>query len=54
MEEEQIKETKEQSQEATSNADGENEIDYDKEDLNCRFYRDELPNSEQLVVVSIN
>jgi hypothetical protein len=50
MEDEQIKETSQQVQDNTSNADGEE--GFDKEDLQCRFYREELPNSGELVVVS--
>ena len=52
MEDEQIKENKDQVEEIGSNADGENDEAFDKEDLQCRFYREEWPDPDELVVVS--
>jgi hypothetical protein len=52
MEDEQIKENKDQTEDPGMN-EGENEEAFDKEDLQCRFYRDEWPNSDELVVVSL-
>lgn len=53
MEDEQIKENKDQ-EEVDTYADGENEEGFDKEDLQCRFYREEWPSTEELVVVSLS
>ena len=51
MEHDQIEEKQIDS---TSNADEQAGDDFDKEDLQCRFYRNEWPNTEELVVVDIN
>jgi hypothetical protein len=51
MEDEQIKETKDQEDAGSSYAD-QDEEGFDKEDLQCRFYREEWPSTEELVVVS--
>jgi hypothetical protein len=52
MEDEQIKENKDQEDGGSSYADQDNEEGFDKEDLQCRFYREEWPSTEELVVVS--
>jgi hypothetical protein len=52
MEDEQIKENKDQEDAGSSYADQDNEEGFDKEDLQCRFYREEWPSTEELVVVS--
>jgi hypothetical protein len=49
-----VEEPKQEDQiDSTSNAEAEGD-DFDKEDLQCRFYRDEWPSTEELVVVDIN
>jgi len=53
MEHDQIEENKDQI-DSTSNAENEAGEDFDKEDLQCRFYREEWPSTEELVVVDIN
>lgn len=52
MEDEQIKEKKDDQVDDMSVNDGEQEGGFDKEDLQCRFYRAEWPSNEELVVVS--